>query len=165
MIHILLLIITTIRRSLLLIVFLWWLVLAVFRMLSSLFLMLCFCIFVEGLADGDEQPEKLLGAIEEPLVLFQAVVHVDDAGAREELHHLGGLCIYTVCIYIYIYICIYIYIYIFCLYILYIHIYLYTCTSGCYPDAHWRPRLWRLWYSWGPHKPPPPRPRKCIDIY
>eukprot|EP00962_Isochrysis_galbana_P018404 scaffold5311_cov120-Isochrysis_galbana.AAC.13 len=42
------------------------------------------------LADGDQDAEKLLRAVEEGAVLLQTLVDVDDLGAREELHHQAG---------------------------------------------------------------------------
>ena len=38
------------------------------------------------LADGDEDAEELLSAREERAVLLEALVNVDDLGARQQLH-------------------------------------------------------------------------------
>ena len=39
------------------------------------------------LADRDQHAEQLLGALEQRSVLFQALVHVDDLGTGQQLHH------------------------------------------------------------------------------
>mmetsp|Transcript_48505 Transcript_48505/g.103923 ORF Transcript_48505/g.103923 Transcript_48505/m.103923 type:complete len:204 (-) Transcript_48505:300-911(-) len=44
----------------------------------------------EGLACSDDQTEELLCAVEEPLVLLQAMVHIDDPRARKQLHDPTG---------------------------------------------------------------------------
>ena len=44
----------------------------------------------DGLADSDEDTKELLGALEEGTILLDVVVHLDDAGASQELHDQTG---------------------------------------------------------------------------
>ena len=45
----------------------------------------------DGLPDGHQEPEELLGAVEERAVLLAALVHLDDLDAGEQLHdHARG---------------------------------------------------------------------------
>ena len=48
------------------------------------------CDVGDGLADGDDDAKELLGALEEHAVLLEAVVDLDDLGARQELHDHAG---------------------------------------------------------------------------
>jgi hypothetical protein len=44
----------------------------------------------DGLADGDQDAEQLLRALEQVAVRLDAVVDVDDLGAGQQLHHHGA---------------------------------------------------------------------------